>query len=163
VTIDATLDRFFRDRRVAVLAIPRDAGRPPLTTPIWYDWDGAAFRIQVDDTSAKAKRIAKLGRAPVSLTIQSEVPPYRYAVVYGTATLGPSTPGLRTRVARRYFGRVAGDQYVAQETAAGRNEDGLRLITVTPERLVSHDFGPEAGWFGRLYFRVWRIVNPVPA
>jgi len=91
VTIDATLDRFFHDRRVAVLAIPRDAGRPPLTTPIWYDWDGAAFRIQVDDTSAKAKRIAKLGRAPVSLTIQSEVPPYRYAVVYGTAFLGSLT------------------------------------------------------------------------
>src|SRR5262245_65648623 len=97
----ATLDRFFRDRRVAVLSIPRDDGRPPLTTPVWYDWDGTAFRIQVEDTSAKAKRIAKLGRAAVSLVIQSEVPPYRYAVVYGTATLGPSTdPGLRTPVAR---------------------------------------------------------------
>jgi hypothetical protein len=163
VTIDATLDRFFHDRRVAVLAIPRDAGKPPLTTPIWYDWDGAVFRIQVDDTSAKAKRIAKLGRAPVSLTIQSEVPPYRYAVVYGTATLGASTPGLRTRVARRYFGRLAGDQYVAQEVAAGRGEGGLRIITIAPERLVSHDFGPEAGWFGRLYFKLWRILNPVPA
>ena len=164
MTIDATLDRFFRDRRVAVLAIPRDVGRPPLTTPIWYDWDGTTFRIQVDDTSAKAKRIAKLGRAPVSLTIQSEVPPYRYAVVYGTATLGPSTdPGLRTRVARRYFGRIAGDQYVAKETAAGRGEGGIRVISIAPERVASHDFGPEAGWFGRLYFRVWRLVNPVPA
>ena len=149
---------------MAVLAIPRDAGRPPLTTPIWYDWDGAAFRIQVDDTSAKAKRIAKLGRAPVSLTIQSEVPPYRYAVVYGTATLGPSTdPGLRTRVARRYFGRIAGDQYVAKETAAGRDRDDANPAFAAPERVASHDFGPEAGWFGRLYFRVWRLVNPVPA
>src|SRR5882672_9339215 len=105
----ATLDRFFRARRVAVLAIPRDDGRPPLTTPIWYDWDGTTFRLQVDATGAKAKRLAKLGRAQVSLTIQSEVPPYRYAVVYGTATLGPSDdPALRVRVARHYFGRVAG-------------------------------------------------------
>lgn len=160
----ATLDRFFRDRRVGVLAIPRDAGRAPLSTPIWYDWDGAAFRIQVEDTSAKAKRIGKLGRAPVSLTIQSEVPPYRYAVVYGTATLGPSTdPGLRTRVARRYFGRIAGDQYVQQETAAGRGEGIIRVITIVPERIVSHDFGPEAGRFGRVFFRVWRLLNPVPA
>ena len=161
---EATLDRFFRDRRVAVLAIPRDDGRPPLTTPIWYDWDGTVFRIQVEETSAKAKRIVKLREAPVSLTIQSEVPPYRYAVVYGTATLGPSgDPALRVRVARRYFGRYAGDQYVAQETAAGRGEAALRVITVTPGRIVSQDFGPEAGWFGRAFFRVWRLLNPVPA
>jgi hypothetical protein len=160
----ATLDRFFRARRVAVLAIPRDDGRPPLTTPIWYDWDGSAFRLQVESTSAKAKRIAKLGRAPVSLTIQSEVPPYRYAVVYGTATLGPSDdPALRPRVARRYFGRFAGDQYVAQENAAGRGESLLRVITIAPERVVSHDFGPEAGRFGRFFFRLWRVLNPVPA
>jgi PPOX class probable F420-dependent enzyme len=159
-----TLDRFLRDRRVAVLAIPRADGRPPLTTPVWYDWDGAVFRVQVEDGSAKATRIARLGRAPVSLTIQSEVPPYRYAVVYGTATLGPSTdPGLRTRIARRYFGRYAGDQYVQQETAAGRGEAIVRLITIAPERVVSHDFGPEAGWFGRAFFRVWRLLNPVPA
>jgi hypothetical protein len=158
-----TLDRFLRDRRVAVLAIPRD-GKPPLTTPVWYDWDGLVFRVQVEDTSAKAKRIAKLGTAPVSLTIQSEAPPYRYAVVYGQATLGPSTdPQLRTRVARRYFGRIAGDQYVAQENAAGRGEAALRVITVTPDRVVSHDFSPEAGWFGRTFFRVWRLLNPVPA
>jgi PPOX class probable F420-dependent enzyme len=159
----ATLDRFFRDRRVAVLAIPRDDGKPPLTTPIWYDWDGSAFRIQVDATSAKAKRIARLGRAPVSLTIQSEVPPYRYAVVYGTATVGPSDdPSLRRRVARRYFGRYAGDQYVAQETTAGRGEDSMRVITIAVGRVVSHDFGPEAGAFGRAFFRVWRMFNPVP-
>jgi PPOX class probable F420-dependent enzyme len=159
----ATLDRFFRDRRVAVLAIPRDDGRPPLTTPIWYDWDGTAFRLQVEATSAKAKRIGRLGRAPVSLTIQSEVPPYRYAVVYGTATLGPSEdPALRRRIARHYFGRFAGDQYVAQETAAGRGEGGTRVITIVPERVVSHDFGPEAGAFGRAFFRVWRLFNPVP-
>lgn len=161
---DRDLDAFFRARRVAVLAIPRDDGRAPLTTPIWYDWDGSVFRLQVDATSAKAKRIAKLGQAQVSLAIQSEVPPYRYAVVYGTATLGAGgDPALRVRVARRYFGRLAGDQYVAQETSAGRGEDGLRVITIVPERTVSHDFGPEAGAFGRFFFRVWRVFNPVPA
>ena len=161
---DRTLDAFFRNRRVAVLAIARDDGKPPLTTPIWYDWDGALFHLQVEATSAKAKRIMKLGKAPVSLTIQSEIPPYRYAVVYGTATLGPSRdPALRIRVARRYFGRIAGDQYVQQETAAGRGEAALRTITVTPDRVISHDFAPEAGAFGRLFFRLWRVFNPVPA
>jgi hypothetical protein len=107
---------------------------------------------------------ATLGRAPVSLTVQTEVPPYRYAVVYGTATLGPSDdPALRPRIARRYFGRYAGDQYVAQEAAAGRDAHVQRMITLVPERITSHDFGPEAGAFGRAFFRVWRLFNPVPA
>jgi PPOX class probable F420-dependent enzyme len=156
------LDRFFRDRRVGVLAIPRD-GRAPLTHPVWYEWDGTAFRIQVDPTSAKAKQL-RTGPRAVSFAVQSEVPPYRYAVVYGTATLGDGgDPALRTRVARRYFGRIAGDQYVQQETKDGRGEASLRVITIVPDRIVSHDFGPEAGWFGRAFFRVWRIFNPVPA
>ena len=64
------LDAFFRTRRVAVLAIPR-AGRPPLTTPVWYDFDGARFRVQVEETSAKAKLLSRLGSAPVSLAVQS--------------------------------------------------------------------------------------------
>jgi nitroimidazol reductase NimA-like FMN-containing flavoprotein (pyridoxamine 5'-phosphate oxidase superfamily) len=149
----ATLDRFLRDRRVGVLAIPLD-DKPPLTHPVWYDFDGAVFRIQVEATSAKAKRF-RAGPLAVSFTVQSEVPPYRYAVVYGTATLGPSAdPALRTRVARRYFGRLAGDQYVQQETKEGRGEAAFRVITITPERVVSHDFGPEAGWFGRAFFRL---------
>jgi hypothetical protein len=158
-----TLDQFLRERRVGVLAIPRD-GKAPLATPIWYDYDGSVFRIQIEATSAKAKAIARLGTAAVSLAVQSELPPYRYAVVYGIASLGASTdPKLRTRVARRYFGRFAGDQYVRQETADGRGETVLRVVTITPERVVSHDFRPEAGWFGRLYFALWRRLHPVPA
>lgn len=156
------LDRFFRARRVGVLAIPR-AGKPPLTHPVWYEWDGTVFRIQVDATSAKAKQF-RAGPCTVSFTVQSEVPPYRYAVVYGTAALSESRdPALRTRIARRYFGRIAGDQYVADAAKEGGGEASLRVITITPDRIVSHDFGPEAGWFGRAFFRVWRVFNPVPA
>ena len=159
---DAALDAFLRDRRIAVLAIPR-AGKPPLTTPVWYDYDGSRFRIHVEPTSAKAKVIARDGEAPVSLVIQSEVPPYRYAVAYGTATLGPAVAGLRVRVAHRYFGRVAGNMYLEQERGAGRTDEALRVIDVVPERFVGHDFGPEAGTVGRLYFAIWRRLRPVPA
>ena len=160
---DPALDTFLRARRVGVLAIARD-GRAPLASPIWYDYDGTRFRIQVEAAGAKAKTIARLGSAPVSLTIQSEVPPYRYAVTYGTATLSAAgDEELRRRVARRYFGRVAGDMYVAQEEAAGRHAHALRVIEIVPERFVTHDFRPEAGWFGRLYFGVYRLFRPVPA
>lgn len=160
---DHTLDRFLRDRRVAVLAVPRGE-RPPLATPIWYDYDGTRFRIQVEATSAKAKLVGRRPTTPVSLVVQSEVPPYRYAIVYGTARLiETGDPDLRRRVARRYFGRLAGDQYVAQEDATGVSAAGLRIIEITADRIVTHDFRPEAGWFGRLYFGVYRWLRPVPA
>jgi len=156
-------DSFFRNRRVAVLAISR-SGRSPLTTPIWYDYDGACFRIQVEASSAKAKLLAKAASTPVSLTIQSEVPPYRYAVVHGNAVLKPSPGnGLRQRLARRYFGRIGGDLYVAEEEKRGVDEKSLMVIEVTAERILAHDFGPEAGISGRLYFAIYRWLRPVPA
>jgi len=159
----AKLPRFLKARRVAVLAIPRD-GRPPLATPIWYDYDGERFRIQVEVTSAKAKLLGRRETTPVSLVVQSEVPPYRYAIVYVSACLRDGAdPELRRRVARRYFGRLAGDQYIAQEDASGRGVAAQRIIEITPERVVTHDFRPEAGWFGRLYFGIYRWFRPVPA
>jgi len=160
---DAWLDKFFRNRRVAVLAMPR-ADRSPLTTPVWYDYDGTRFRVQVEAASAKARALAAAGTLPVSLTVQSEVPPYRYAVVHGRASLRPNDQhGLRRRLARRYFGRLAGDMYVAEEEKRGVAEDTLQLIEILPERTVSHDFGPEAGVAGRLYFAIYRWLRPVPA
>ncbi len=156
------LDRFYRDRRVAILSIPRD-GRSPLSAPVWYEYDGRCFRVQVEATSAKARAFAKAASLPVSLSIQSEAPPYRYAVVHGRASLGASEPGLRRRIARRYFGRVAGDLYVAEEEKKGVDDAALRVLQILPERTVAHDFRPEAGAFGRLWFGIWRRLRPTPA
>jgi hypothetical protein len=36
-------------------------------------------------------------------------------------------------------------------------------IEITPDRILTHDFRPEAGWFGRLYFGIYRWLRPVPA
>jgi nitroimidazol reductase NimA-like FMN-containing flavoprotein (pyridoxamine 5'-phosphate oxidase superfamily) len=161
--IAAWLDRFFRQRRVAVLAIPRP-GRSPLATPVWFDWDGARFRVQVEAGSAKARALAGGAPVPVALTVQSEVPPYRYAVVHGVATLRPNDEaGLRRRLARRYFGRWAGDLYVAGEEQRGVDDAALQVIEIVPERTVAHDFRPEAGLSGRIYFAISRWLRPVPA
>jgi hypothetical protein len=101
---------------------------------------------------------------PVALAVQSEVPPYRYAVVHGPARLGPNhPPGLRRALARRYFGRLAGDQYVADEERRGVGDAALRVIEIRPERVVAHDFRPQAGAFGRLYFALYRWLRPVRA
>jgi PPOX class probable F420-dependent enzyme len=161
--IDGWLDRFLRQRRVAVLAIPRP-GRSPLATPVWFDWDGTRLRVQVERASAKARALASDGPVAVALTVQSEVPPYRYAVIHGRARLRPNDePGLRRRLARRYFGRWVGDLYVAGEEQRGVDDGALQMIEIEPVRTVAHDFRPEAGIVGRLYFAVYRWLRPVPA
>ncbi len=160
---DTDRDAFLRDRRVGLLAIARP-GKPPLTSPVWYDYDGACFRVHVEAKSTKAKLIAQAGSVQVSFAVQSEVPPYRYAVAYGTARLRPTGDApLRQRVARRYFGRVVGDLYLAEEEKRGITAETLRVIEIVPERFVSHDFRPEAGALGRFYFRLYRWLRPVPA
>ncbi len=53
--------------------------------------------------------------------------------------------------------------YVAKEEAKGVSESALTLIHIVPERTVSHDFGPEAGLSGRLYFALYRWWKPVLA
>ena len=160
---DAARDTFLRNRRVGVLSIARN-GKPPLASPVWYDYDGTCFRIHVEATSAKAKLVGRVGTEQVSFTVQSEVPPYRYVVAYGTASLRPTgNASLRQRVARRYFGRLVGDMYLAEEEKRGITTDTLRLIEIVPERFVSYDFRPEAGALGRLYFSIYRWLRPVPA
>ena len=161
------LDAFLRGRRVAVLSMTRGPDKPPLTHPIWYDYDGKTFRVQVEDTSAKAKLLRRVGKAPCSFAVQSEVPPYRYAIAYGTATVADigatAQAELRRSIARRYFGRAVGDMYIAQGDQQGMTADRLVLIEITPDRFVTHDFRPEAGVSGRAYFGVYRWLRPVPA
>ena len=100
----------------------------------------------------------------MSLTIQSEVPPYRYAVIHGQARLvANDQPGMRRRLARRYFGRMVGDRYVDEETKRGVDDAALRIIEITPERTLAHDFRPSAGVIGRAYFAIHRWLRPVPA
>lgn len=109
---DGWLEEFLRGRRVAVLAIPR-VGRSPLTTPVWYDYDGARFRVQVEKTSAKAKAVRGGERAP-RLTHDSE--------------RGASVPLRR----RPWAGDVAGER-------PARNASSSRAALLWPSDLRGSD------------------------
>jgi hypothetical protein len=53
--------------------------------------------------------------------------------------------------------------YVAEEAKRGVDDGALQVIEIVPGRTMSHDFGPEAGVVGRLYFALYRWLRPVPA
>src|ERR1044071_8018094 len=75
----AEREAFLADVHVAVISIP-EAGRGPLTVPVWYAYEpGGEVRIWTDATSRKAKLLGQANR--FSLCVQQERPPYRYVRV----------------------------------------------------------------------------------
>lgn len=129
-------EAFLAGVHVGVVSIER-AGKPPLTVPIWYDFDPAiGVWLITSRASEKGQALAKAGR--FALCAQSEAPPlYQYVSVEGPVI--SVRPALREEdlrpMARRYFGRELGDRY-AENSANG---DSL-VFTMRPERWRTVDY-----------------------
>ncbi len=160
----AEIERFLCARRVAILALARD-GRPPLCSPVWYEREPGRFLILVEATSAKARLLEKCESVPTTVTVQSEVPPYRHALILGRARIVPAldTAGLNARLARHYLGRVGGDLYVKEQERRGLTAALMRLVEISDENVVYKNFGADLGMAERLFLAVQRPFRPVPA
>jgi PPOX class probable F420-dependent enzyme len=130
---------FLADLHVGVLAVERP-GKGPLAHPIWYVFDGADVIISMEAGSAKAKLLARAGRA--TMVVQDERPPYRYVAVEGPVAVAPSHPGdgydLRA-VAGRYLGDDAGARYAEE---VGGTYDAV-TVRLRPERWTTVDYGKD--------------------
>jgi|GEM_PF-1509086 len=134
----AAREAFLARTRVAVMSVA-DTGRGPLLVPIWYAYEpGGRVLIVTPKSSKKARLIRAAGR--VSLLVQTDVPPYQYVSVEGPATVDDSadSAALVASMAHRYMGRSMGDAYL-KSTAKARPNNAL--VTLTPERWASADFG----------------------
>lgn len=149
-------ERFLRDRRVCVLATLDAEGRPVLT-PVWYLYRDGRLLIRTGADSAKARNVARDPR--VTVCVQDERPPYRSVTIHGAATVEAGEDGLGAQIAKRYLGGVAGAAY--ERTAREAVEQGAEVtVVVTPERVVTQDYGPEIPLSGRLWLLAKRILPP---
>jgi hypothetical protein len=134
-------EAFLAALHVGVVSIER-AGKPPLTVPIWYDFDPAiGVWLLTSRKSEKGQALAEAGR--FALCAQSETPPlYQYVSVEGPViSVRPTRLEEDLRpMARRYFGRELGDLY-AESNANGDSA----VFTMRPERWRTVDYrkGPE--------------------
>lgn len=119
----------------ALLAAPEigvlctvDAGGRPEGSPIWFEAAGDRLYVHVDAASKKARNVR--ANPNVSLTVDTRTPPYRGAVLRGTAGILPFDDGIRRRTAIRYLGPQAGEAYLAM-TEAGVEGTLLLEIRVT--------------------------------
>ena len=133
-----------KDEREAFLAEVRpgivsvvEAGRGPLTVPIWFSYaPGGVVRMVTGGGSKKAALIRKAGR--MSLCVQTEIAPYKYVSIEGPVTIGaPDFERDIRAMAYRYLGEQLGDWYL-QQTAAERVD--TILVTLTPQRWLSVDY-----------------------
>ena len=135
----AEREAFLADVHVGVLSIP-EAGRGPLSAPIWYGYEPNGEIWVVTGRDSRKGRLLALGMR-VGFVVQSEAPPYRYVSVEGPVVSVAPSPGdaEERELAHRYLGREAGDAYVAS-TAPRREAEPNILVRIRPERWLSVDY-----------------------
>ncbi len=132
----AEREEFLAGVHVGVISIEQ-SDAPPLTVPIWYDFEPeVGLWILTDEASAKGRALEAAGR--FSLCAQEETPPnYRYVSVEGPVTeVRPADREKDSRpMARRYFGEKLGDLYTESGEA-----DGSLVYTMRPARWRTVDY-----------------------
>ena len=133
---------FLADVRVGILSLNQE-GRGPLTAPVWYGYEpGGDVQVVIERTSRKGKLLEEGQR--ISLCVQQEATPYKYASVEGPVVrIEPSDAERHERVlAHRYLGPEAGDRYM-ESAADDRDDDEMILIRMRPERWLTADYSKE--------------------
>jgi nitroimidazol reductase NimA-like FMN-containing flavoprotein (pyridoxamine 5'-phosphate oxidase superfamily) len=129
-------EAFLAETHVGVISVS-EAGRGPLSVPVWYSYQpGTVVRFVTGRSSHKAGLIAAARR--LSLCAQTEVAPYKYVSVEGPATLGEANFERDIRaMAHRYLGEQLGEAYLQMNAAENAN---TVLITLSPQRWLSVDY-----------------------
>lgn len=129
-------EAFLEAVHIGVLAIPENE-RGPLTVPIWYEYEpGGELWMTTGKLSRKGQCLRKGAR--VSLCVQEEEPPYKYVSVEGPIMAienDENVDGTR-RLAHRYLGESAGDDYISMMRDFMESVVPIR-VSMRPERWLT--------------------------
>jgi len=139
-------EAFLAEPRVAVLSLPSDNERPPLTFPTWYGYrPGGEITYYTHRTEPKSRKLRLLREgSSLSLCVQREEIPYKYVTVEGTVVAVNEDPTDEEKFAivRRYMAERDAWAYLNSEKESATN---LVLFTIRPDRWSGLDFGEDAG------------------
>jgi PPOX class probable F420-dependent enzyme len=120
---------FLRTPRTAVLATSGRDGRLH-AVPVWYSWDGTAFRIITERGSVKHRNVERTPRA--SLCIDERDGSIRYLTAEGTvAVQDPVSYDERLALHTLYRGPEK-----AKEIVDRGGHERMVLLILTPERWI---------------------------
>ncbi|THA24395.1 pyridoxamine 5'-phosphate oxidase family protein [Streptomyces sp. RKND-216] len=132
-------ERFLAEPHIGALAVESgEAGRAPLTLPIWYHYEpGGELWVLTGRDSRKHVAIAKAGR--FSLMAERVDPTVRYVSVEGPVTATePGTVAHLREMSARYLPAEVLEPYVEM---ASREHGEQVVIRMRPERWLSADMG----------------------
>ena len=135
-------EAFLAGVHVGILSVSQEA-RGPLTAPVWYGFEPGGDVQFITERNSRKGRLLEEGMR-ISLCVQDESPPYKYASVEGPIIrIEPSDPEDKEReLAHRYLGIEAGDRYMQSETE-DRAADAMIVIHLRPERWLTADYSKE--------------------
>lgn len=133
---DTERDTFLAALHVGIIGISAP-NRGPVLLPVWYSYEpGGDILFITNKNAKKVKHLEREGR--FTLCVQDESPPYCYVSVEGLIISIEDADHERdlTPIARRYFGKEKGDEYVNK--TSGEKE---LLIRMRPARWSTADYG----------------------
>ncbi len=131
-------EQFLAEPHVAALSVNDEAGRAPLTVPIWYQYSpGGEPWVLTGPGSRKHRLIEAAGR--FTLMVERVNPSVRYVTVEGPVSrIVPATDEQLVEVSARYVPPASLDAYLAY----ARESYGEQIaIYLTPEHWLSADLG----------------------
>jgi len=138
-------DAFLAEPHVAVLSVTGDAGRPPLTIPVWYGYEpGGNLTYFTTYPGKKTRKIRLIETAgALSLCMQQESLPYKYVTAEGTVLRADESPEADRLlpIVRRYLPEEAAQGFI--ETEVNRPNTVVVLYTIRPDRWSSLDFSED--------------------
>ena len=131
---EAEYRSFLLDRvRTAILATVRPDGRPHVA-PVWFDLDGDTLVLSTGEDTVKGRNTRRDPR--VSLCIDDDKPPFRFAIIEGTAKLTREDPDLlhwATRIGGRYMGAHRAEEYGQRNAVPSE-----LLVRITPQKILAY-------------------------
>jgi PPOX class probable F420-dependent enzyme len=128
-------DAFLAEPRVAIISTNGTDG-PPLSVPVWFEWDGTRARLFTGAGSPKLRRIAR-DPAIALLVANPTGQPEAWVLLQGPATVSDEGAfDLAERLAHRYWD-MADPAHV--ETVEGWRAAAptLRVVELAPTRIRS--------------------------
>ena len=138
-------EAFLAEAHIAVLSLPSDDERPPLSFPVWYGYrPGGEITYYTHRTEPRSRKLRLLHQdGVVSLCVQREDLPYKYVTVEGTVVDENEAPTVEQMLAivGRYLSADDAKAFLDAEMAAVTT---LVLFTIRPDRWAGLDFGADA-------------------
>ena len=134
-------EAFLAGLHIGVLSIS-DAGRGPLSAPVWYAYEPGGEIVFVTGRSSRKAALLEPG-VRVSFVAQSEALPYKYVSIEGPVTgIEPADTEADVRpIAHRYLGQQDGDAYV--DTMRDGDSGDEIVVRIQPERWLTVDYAKQ--------------------